>query len=312
MEPISFDRIAVIGAGGPTGYYLTTSMLERGAKVRVIGRNRDQLAKTFIDHDVEVVAADATDLDATAGAIAGFDLVVDCIGLPPEQMHLHPVTARTIAAAVRSSGARALQVSSFWAYLPITNLPLTETHPRVGGVDYVKLRRAAEDTLQEAGAAIVHLPDFYGPRVHSSSLQQPLTQAVDGKPMSWIGATGTPREYVFIPDAMATVATLATRPEAYGERWIVPGAGPIAGEEIAEIATDHLGYTVTVRGAGRWLLWLVSLFSKPLRQFMPMVPSYLERMEYDGGKLHGLIGDQPVTPYREGIGRTLDWLKERV
>ncbi len=309
MENISFDRVAIIGAGGPTGSHLASAMLVRGAKVRVIGRHRDRLTEAFDGFDVDAVAADARDLDTIVAAVSDCDLVVDCIGLPAERMHLHPITARTIAAAVRGTGARCLQVSSFWSYLPINRLPLTEDHPREGGVAYVTLRREAEDILQQAGAAIVNLPDFYGPRVHASTLQQALTEAVAGKPMNWIGTTAPPREYVYVPDAMATVAALASRPEAYGERWIVPGAGPISGEEVAEIATDHLGYHVELRAAGRWMLWLVSLVSKPLRRFMPMVPYYSERIAYDGSKLHGLIGEQPVTPYDQGIPRTLDWLK---
>lgn len=309
MKDISFERVAIIGAAGPTGFHLATAMLESGTKVRVIGRNRNKLTAAFAHCDVEVTAADATDLEATTTAVDDCDLVVDCIGLPAEQMHLHPVTARTIAAAIRGSGARCLQVSSFWSYLPITRLPLTENHPREGGVPYVTMRRKAEDILQQAGAAVVNLPDFFGPRVHNSTLQQALTEAVAGDPMNWIGKTAPPREYVFVPDAMTTVAALAARPEAFGERWIVPGAGPISGYEVTEIARAHLGYQVTLRSAGRWMLWLVSLFSKQLRRFMPMVPYYCEPISYDGSKLHGLLGDQHVTPYTQAISETIDWLK---
>lgn len=310
MDAISFDRIAIVGAGGPTGFHLATAMLDRGTEVRVIGRHLERLTTVYAGLDVDAVAADATDLRATTAAVNGCDLVVDCIGLPPEQMHLHPETARTIAAAVSRSGARCLQVSSFWSYLPITHLPLTEDHPREGGVHYVQWRRKAENTLQKAGAAIVNLPDFFGPRVHGSTLQQALADAVAGRPMNWIGETAPPREYVFVPDAMNTVAALACRPEAYGNRWIVAGAGPISGDEVTEIAKAHLGYHVTLRAAGRWMLWLASLFSKPLRQFMPMVPDYCQRITYDGSKLHRLLGDQRVTPYQLAIPRTLDWLRD--
>ncbi len=311
MDRLSFDRVAVLGAGGPTGYFLTTTLLEQGTAVRVIGRSRERLAEVFADRDVEVVAADATIRDATVRAAEGCDLVVDCIGLPPEQMQGHPETARSIAAAVSESGARCVQVSSFWAYLPIAQLPVNEEHPRRGGVDFVHWRREAEDILQEAGAAVVHLPDFYGPEVHTSTLQQPLREAIEGKPMHWIGSSTTPREYVFVPDAMRTVAELATRPEAYGERWIVPGAGPLTAKDVAEIASEHLGRKVKVRAAGPLMLRIASLFVKPLRPFMPMVPYYVRPIAYDASKLERLLGEQPVTHYREGIVATLDWMRSR-
>lgn len=310
MDEMTFERAAVIGAGGPTGAYLTAALLDRGCRVRVVGRHRDRLEEAFSDRDVEVAAADAADPAATLEAVAGCDLVADCIGLGPEQMHLHPITAANIADAVRATGARCIHVSSFWAYLPIRRLPLDERHPRSGGVEYVELRRAAEDVLEQAGAAVVNLPDFYGPRVHSSTLQQPLTEAVAGGPMNWIGKAGTPREYAFIPDAMRTVAALAARREAYGERWIVPGAGPLTGDDVERIVSEHLGRRVKLRAAGPTMLRLVSWFSRPLRQFMPMVPYYVEPISYDGSKLRALLGEPGVTSYRDGIAATLDWLRQ--
>jgi hypothetical protein len=48
---------------------------------------------------VEKWEADIRDAGATLLAVDGCDLVYDCIGLPGDQMHLHPVTARNIAGA---------------------------------------------------------------------------------------------------------------------------------------------------------------------------------------------------------------------
>jgi len=75
----------------------------------------------------------------------------------------------------------------------------------------------------------LNLPDFYGPYVHTSTLQQALSDAVRGKAMNWIGAADTEREYVYVPDAMAMAAELATYDQAYDEHWIIPGAGPLTG-----------------------------------------------------------------------------------
>ena len=51
----------------------------------------------------EKVAADVLDADAAIRAVDGCGLVYDCLGLPADQMHLHPAAARNIAKAV---GAR--------------------------------------------------------------------------------------------------------------------------------------------------------------------------------------------------------------
>ena len=66
----------------------------------------------------------------------------------------------------------------------------------------MRYRREAEDVLRDAGAAILHLPDFYGPHVHVSTLQNALNEAASGKTVNWLGRPDVQREYVYVPDAM--------------------------------------------------------------------------------------------------------------
>jgi nucleoside-diphosphate-sugar epimerase len=200
-------------------------------------------------------------------------------------------------------------VSSFWAYLTLTRQPLDETHPRQGGNAYIEARRAAEDILEGAGAAIVHLPDFFGPHAHASSLQVPLADAAKGRAMNWIGPKTLAREYVYLPDAMRLVAALARRPEAYGQRWMFPGSGPLTGAEVVAIASRHLGRKVKLRSAGMLLMRIASLLKREARDFLPMVPHYLHAISYDASKLARLLGPLPMTPYDKAIPATLDWLR---
>lgn len=306
---LAIAKAAIVGATGPTGIHLAEALPAAGIAVRVIARKAEALARLFPAAAIEKIPADALDADALARAVAGCDLVVDCIGLPAGEMHNHARTAANIAAAVKGTGARLLQVSSYWAYLPIRRLPLDEAHPRAGGNAYIQARRAAEDILQGAGAAIVNLPDFFGPHVHASALQQPLADSARGRAMNWIGPRTLAREHVFVPDAMRLVAALARRPEAYGERWVFPGSGPLTGAEAAAIAARHLGRKVKLRTAGTVLMRLVSLFNRGARDFLPMLPHYLQPMRYDASKLARLLGPPPVTPYAEAIPQTLDWLR---
>jgi nucleoside-diphosphate-sugar epimerase len=166
---------------GPTGIHLVTELRKTVASVRVIARSTDSLARLFAEAAVEKSPADVLDADATLRAIEGCDLVYDCIGLPGDQMHLHPVTARNIAGALGQTKARCVQVSSYWAYYPQVRSEMNESHPRIGGPPWVRYRREAEDVLCAAGAAILHLPDFYGRRVHVSTLQNALNEAASGK-----------------------------------------------------------------------------------------------------------------------------------
>ena len=301
--------VAIVGATGPTGIALSRELVGRGQAVRVIARTEARLAAAFPDDRIERVAADALDGDALRRAIDGCALVVDCIGLPPDRMDHHPRTASRLAEALSATGARGLQVSSYWPFLPIRTLPLTERHPREGGHAYIRLRREAEDILRDAGAAIVHLLDFFGPHVHTSSIQLPLQEAAAGKAMDWIGSADTKRDYAYVPDAMRTVAEIAQRDGAYGGSWLIPGSGPISARRIAEIAGDHLGREVKLRAAPPWMLRLLAVADSDLRTFLPMVPHYAKPMNIDASKLAQLLGAlPPTTPHETAIPATLDWI----
>ena len=308
---ITLQRVAIVGATGATGIHLTRELLGRGVAVRVVSRRRDNLNRVFATFDVDRVAADATDAVALRAAVSGCDAVMDCIGLPAERMADHALTAAAIAAAIRASGARCLHVSSFWSFLPVVRLPLDEGHPRYGGNAFIAARRAAEDTLLAAGAAVIHLPDFFGPHVAASTHQGPLADAVAGRAMNWIGSADLEREAVFVPDAMRLAADLLQRNEAYGQSWVFPGGGPLTARRLAAIAGRHLGRPVRVRAAGPLALRLVALFSPGLRSFLPMLPHYTKPIRFNAGKLRSLLGDVALTPYEEAVPATLDWLRER-
>jgi nucleoside-diphosphate-sugar epimerase len=304
------QKATVLGATGPTGKHLVAELTARGLRVRAVSRSEAKLAQAFADPAVERLAADLLEPEQARRAVAGSDLVFHCLGFPLERIADHPVAARNLAAAL-DGGVRCVHVSSYWAYIPIRRLPLTEQHPRVDGNTVVRMRREAEDILQRAGAAVVHLPDFYGPEVHTSTIQGALEQALAGKPIQWIGSPGVGREYVFVPDAIKAVTELAFRTEAYGEHWIMPGAGPISFQEIAEIVERHLGRPLRLRAAGQLALRLASFFLRDVRAFLPMAPTYIAPIHYDGSKLRRLLGEVPVTPYAEAIPLTLDWLASK-
>ena len=300
--------VAILGATGSTGIHLAAIWKQRGASVRVVSRSRGHLESVFPDSAFDKLAADVLKPEDAARAIEGYELVYDCLGLAPAQMHLHPVAAKTMAEAVRGAGARCIQVSSYWAYLPLQSSPLNEQHPRNGGPDWVRWRREAEDILLGAGVAVLNLPDFYGPHVNFSTLQTPLTEAAAGKTMNWIGGANTPREYIYVADAMRIAAAVADHAEAFGQRWVLPGSGPLTGTQTAEIAGRALGRTVKLRAAGPLMLRLVSLFSSDLRGFMQMVPDYMKPICFDASRLRALIGEPEMTSYDQGIAQTLSAL----
>jgi nucleoside-diphosphate-sugar epimerase len=176
---------------------------------------------------------------------------------------------------------------------------------------WVRYRREAEDVLRDAGAAILHLPDFYGPQVHVSTLQNALNEAASGKTVNWLGRADVQREYVYVPDAMRIAVDIGVRTEAHGEHWCLPGSGPLSGQRVADIAGPNLGRQVKLRSVGMTTLRIVSLFKKDLQGLLQVAPDYMRPVRYDARKLEGLLGPQQMTSYDVGVDRTLDWIASR-
>lgn len=304
----AIERAAIIGATGPTGIHLAHELAGRGTAVRVVSRSAARLQRAFAGLEVEREAADATDAEAVRRAIAGCDVVFDCVGLPADQMELHPVTARAITEAAAATGSRCFQISSFWSYLPADEPTVNEGSRRQGGNLYIRMRREAEDVFTAAGGAVLQLPDFFGPEVRTSSFQRLLEEAVRGDAVSWIGSPDIDRDYAYVPDAMRVAADLAGRAEAYGSRWVLGGSGALSARRAVEIAEGHLGKKLKLRAAPPWLLKIMSLFSAELRGFLPMVPHYAKPIAYDEGRLAALLGPIEHTVYAAAIPETLGWI----
>lgn len=302
------SKVVILGASGPTGIHLAAALRQNGTPVRVVSRRLETLALLFPDDGIDKQQADMLDQDETRRAIEGCALVYDCIGLPGDQMHLHPATARNIARAVERSKARCVQVSSYWAYYPQVSEIMDESHPRRGGPPWVRFRREAEDVLLAAGAAILHLPDFYGPHAHVSTLQNALNEAAAGKTVNWLGKADVAREYIYLPDAMRIACAIGQRADVAGSHWCLPGSGPLSGRQFAELCSRQLGRPVKLRTAGLWMLRLISLFNNDLRGFMQVAPNYMKPVRYDARKLEALLGAQEMSPYATGISHTLQWI----
>jgi len=301
-------KAAIVGATGPTGIHLAAELRKTTAALRVVARSMDKLARLFPDPAVEKWPADILDAEATLRAVDGCDLIYDCIGLPGDQMHLHPVIARNISSALQHTKARCVQVSSYWAYYPQVRGEMDESHPRSGGPAWVRYRREAEDILCKAGAAILRLPDFYGPQVHVSTLQNALNEAASGETVNWLGKAGVQREYIYVRDAMRIAAAIGTRAEAFGTHWCLPGSGPLSGRHVVDIAGRRLGRPVKLRSVGLTMLRIMSLFNKDLRGLLQVAPDYMKPVRYDARKLQGLLGPPQMTSYEAGIGQTLAWI----
>lgn len=303
MPPIR--KVAIFGAPGAFGRHLAKELIRRSIDVRVVSRSGEALARIFGTEQVERHPADVRDPEAAARAAEMCDLIVHAVGLPYGQFKDHPAIARGTAEAVRRAGIPCVLISSFYSYEPILSNPVSEEHPRNPVAFKCRMRKEQEEILLDCGAAVLHLPDFYGPLAEISFGNMALRAIAAGKPVNWIGSPDTVRQFILITDAVRRVADMIPREELLGRRWNVATTGGITGREFCNIAARLSGRRLRFRTAGANLFRFMGMFNSGMREMVEMVPLYSRPPILDSGALDRQIGPPVATPYEQGIQTTL-------
>jgi uncharacterized protein YbjT (DUF2867 family) len=152
----------VTGATGHTGKVVAKTLLTKGAKVRVIGRNADRL-QALVAKGAESFVADLTDVSTLArgfnGAKAAY-LMLPPDFTAPDYRAFQDRAAETIAAALRSAGiTHVVTLSSIGADKPDRTGPvlglryLEEQLNHINGLHVLHLRAGyfMENTLGQVG-----------------------------------------------------------------------------------------------------------------------------------------------------------------
>jgi uncharacterized protein YbjT (DUF2867 family) len=148
VSPVALNAVYVIlGASGNTGSIIADTLLSKGKKVRVVGRDAGRL-QPFVGKGAEAFTADMSDAAALTEAFTGARAAY---------LLLPPITSRedqeresdAIAKAVTESGLRyAVYLSSYGAQVPEGTGPVAGLHSSeqklnaIGGLNVLHLRAA--------------------------------------------------------------------------------------------------------------------------------------------------------------------------
>src|SRR6266404_440122 len=139
----------VLGATGNTGSIIANSLLTKGERVRVVGRDASRLAR-FVRKGAEAFTANVTDAAALTKALSGARAAY--LMLPPSLTSLdyradQERESDSIAKAVRESDLRyAVLLSSFGAHVPEGTGPIAGLHSAeqklnaINGLNVLNLR----------------------------------------------------------------------------------------------------------------------------------------------------------------------------
>ena len=161
----------VLGATGHIGSVITKVLLEKGEKVRVVGRQGGKLQQ-FVSKGAESLVADVLDAEALRRALDGtraaFLMIPPGITSPDYRVEQEK-TSDAISAAVRGSGLQyAVNLSSIGGQAPAGTGPILGLHTfelKLNAVDRLNvlhLRPAYFFENHLAGISMIHMMGLYG------------------------------------------------------------------------------------------------------------------------------------------------------
>jgi nucleoside-diphosphate-sugar epimerase len=305
----------ILGAGGPIANELAAILGAENKPFRLVGRNPKPIG------DVEVVAADLSDLAQTVAAVAGSDVVILVAGLKYDVAvwrELWPrIMTNTIEACQRAD-AKLIFFDNVYAYGRVDG-PMAESTPYAPSSKKGEVRAEIATALMahvQAGnltATIARAADFYGPNAPNSVPNALVLGPMAKKAaVSWLVNDTVPHSLTFTRDAARGVAMLAERESAWNQVWHLPTtSNPPTGKEFIELAAAEFGVTSKHRVFGRPLLRIGGLFDSNVRGSYEMLYQYDTPYLFDSTKFANEFGFSG-TPYAEGVRITADAYKHFV
>jgi nucleoside-diphosphate-sugar epimerase len=306
----------VLGANGALGAAIVRQLTADGKPVRAVVRDAD-LAAVLLPPSAGVVVKDARVKDMALDACRDAAVVYYCIDVPynlwPRWM---PTITDNVVAAASQAGASLVFPGNVYGYGPLQSVPATEDHPQAAKGNKGQLRNAMERRLMRAHAAgdvptvIPRFPDFYGPNVVNKVMAPIFQSALAGAKAAWPGSLDVPHDLVFVADAAAACVLLGAAPEAYGQAWHVPGAGPLTGRQFLEMVFGAAGTSPRGSAMGRATFRLLGLLAPEAKEMLELLYQFEEPMVLDGGKFARAFPGFRYTPHDDAVRQTVEWFRQ--
>lgn len=309
----------VTGAGGFIGSHVVEALVGAGARVRAFVRYTSTGHAGWLDRidsdrraRIEVVFGDLRDEGAVDQAVAGCTHVFHLGAViaipysyrnPREYVAVNVGGTQNVLDAMRRHGtARGIFTSTSEVYGSAQQIPIPESHPRVGQSPYAASKIAA-DALIESYHRSFDLPtviarpfNTYGPRQSLRAIVPTiLAQALTGKPLR-LGALTPTRDLNFVTDTAAAFIACATATGIEGEEFNFGQGREISIQALAETACAEVGVPCRIETDERRL--------RPDK-------SEVTRLCADATKARERLGWSPQVSLAEGLNRTIVWLKEQ-
>lgn len=315
---MKLDRAAVLvtGAGGFIGSHLAEQLVRTGCKVKALVHynalgHRGWLDQSDLATQMQILLGDIADPDTVAQAVEGCDVVFHLAALIgiPYSYHAPRSYVRTniegtlnVLAAARAAGTkRIIHTSTSEVYGSARYVPIDENHPLQGQSPYSASKIGA-DKMCEAFAASFDLPvvvarpfNTFGPRQSMRAvIPTIITQLLAGGPVR-LGSIAPRRDLNYVLDTVAGFIALAQADQAIGKVVNLGRGEDISIGDLAQLIGDVMG--------------IRPIIEEDTHRVRPQA-SEVNRLLASNALAAELTGWTPKVSLREGIEKTVAWIKE--
>jgi farnesol dehydrogenase len=321
-------KVLLTGGTGFVGKNVARALSARGHEVRVIAREGSSITGLPV---AEIVRGDVCDAATLRRAAEGCQAVMHMAALVkmwvPEREEFARVNVeglRGALAAADAVGARLVYTSSFMAIGPTGAEPADESQIHPGHSfrnDYERTKAEADVLAREAAAAgrdvvLLYPGVVYGPgdRTAGNIVVNMIADHLRGAFPGVIGPGDRLWSYAFVDDVAKGHVGALERGRA-GQRYLLAGENVTMNDffrllgEAAGVPPPRMHIPYPAAAALGWMLYAwAELTGQPPLLTHEVVGVFREHWAYTSAKAERELG-YGMTPLREGLRRTLDWLR---
>ena len=313
---IASKNILVTGADGFIGSHLVEMLVDEGATVRALAQYNSfnswgWLEDTRCRERIEVLSGDIRDAHFARRLVEGADMVFHLAALiaipfsyaaPDSYVATNVTGTLNLLQAAREAGIeKFLHTSTSEVYGTAQYVPIDEKHPLQAQSPYSASKIGADSIAYSFFAAfglpvtIVRPFNTYGPRQSARAvIPTIITQIMTGKTRLRLGSLRPTRDFTYVEDTCRGFLSLAECDNVIGETINIGSNYEISIGEVVALIQDVLRSDVEVMTDDDRI--------RPEK-------SEVERLWCDNGKIFALTGFRPKISLKEGLIRTVEWLR---
>jgi NAD dependent epimerase/dehydratase len=311
-------RVLITGAGGFIGSHLAERVAQFGARTRCFLRYNSRgslgwLSASQWRSELEIIHGDIRDYGDVLRAAEDVDTIFHLgalVGIPYSyhsprsyvQTNIEG-TFNILEAARHHGTERLVCTSTSEVYGSSLYLPIDEKHPLQAQSPYAATKAGA-DKLAESYHLSFGLPvtiarpfNTYGPRQSSRAVIPAIVTQALGQSTVKLGNVHTARDFVFVSDTVEAFTQIAEASATIGKTLNVGTGTETSIHELSEIIFELAGVQCRVEAE---------------EQRRRPETSEVERLCADSSLLNQLTGWTPKVPLREGLTRTIDWIRQNL